>query len=168
MAMIAEDVVEFSDLSLELDTDSAVEVRGSSTNLFCNCTGACKTNRCVCRRLDHSCTPERCKCKPSKCSRQKEEPAVNMEELGEPNSSDSEPEDFCICKDSCNNTLCYCLAIKQVPCTSQCKCDPDLCQNKTGTADPDAQTVPDVPLRAKVLRNTFKERFRGLIGCCGI
>ena len=149
MAMIAEDVVELSDLSLELDTGSAVEVRGSSTNLFCNCTGACKTNRCVCRRLDHGCTPGRCKCKPSKCSRQKEEPAVNMEELGEPNSSDSEPEDFCICKDSCNNTLCYCLAIKQVPCTSQCKCDPDLCQNKTRVADPDAQTVPDVALPVK-------------------
>ena len=44
-----------------------------------NCTGACSASRCVCRRLDHGCTPGRCKCKPSKCSRQKEEPAVNIE-----------------------------------------------------------------------------------------
>ena len=66
MAMIAEDVVEFSDLiffifclkKIELDSGSAVEERGSNTNLFCNCTGACKTNRCVCRRLDHGCTPD--------------------------------------------------------------------------------------------------------------
>ena len=35
--MIVEDVVEFSDLSLELDTGSAVEVRGSS-RIFVNCT----------------------------------------------------------------------------------------------------------------------------------
>ena len=30
-----------------------------------------------------------------------------------------------------------------------CKCDPDLCQNKTRVADPDAQTVPDVALPVK-------------------
>ena len=64
-----------------------------------------------------------------------------MKELGELHSSDSEPEDFCICKDSCSNTLCLCLAIKQEPCQSlMCKCDRAICSNRPGTSHSEATT----------------------------
>ena len=80
-----------------------------------------KTYRCVCKKHDQGCTPGKCKCKSLKCCRQKDDPAVDIAVLGEANSSGSEPEYFCICEDECSTTLCYCLAIKQVPCSSQCK-----------------------------------------------
>ena len=136
MAKIAEDTPECSYQSLDLDIGHTLEVKESS--MFCSCTGACKTNRCMCKRLDRGYTPGKCKCKPCKCSRQKEEPAIDMEVLGELHSSDSEPEDFCICKDACNNTLCYCLAIKQEACKAQCKCDKKICINRAPTPNPDA------------------------------
>ena len=100
-ALITQDVVECSNLCLELDTGHVEEVREepqTSTTVFCSCTGACKTNRCVCKKMDQGCTLGKCKCKPSTCCRQKEEPAVDIDVLGEVNSSDSEPEDFCVCK----------------------------------------------------------------------
>ena len=36
----------------------------------------------------------------------------------------------CVCTDACDTTLCYCLAIKQKECESQCKCNPSVCKNK--------------------------------------
>ena len=63
------------------------------------CTGACKTARCLCKKMGYGCHPSRCKCRPAKCSIQMEEEAVHMEDIGgEMNSSDSEPEDFCCCR----------------------------------------------------------------------
>ena len=103
-----------------------------TTTVFCSCTGACKTSRCACKKHERGCSPSRCKCKPSKCSRQKEVASVDLNLLGELNSSDSEPEEFCICDDDCSTTLCYCLAIKQVGCTGQCKCE-GQCSNKGET-----------------------------------
>ena len=122
-----------------VDSGHIIEVEEAS-NTFCSCTGACKTNRCICKKLDQGCTPGKCRCKPSKCSRQKEEANVKMKELGELHCSDSEPEDFCICKDSCSNTRCFCLAIKQGPCQSQCKCDRAICSNRPGTSHSGATT----------------------------
>ena len=65
----------------------------------CKCTGACKTARCLCKKMGYGCHPSRCKCRPAKCSIQMEEEAVHMEDIGGGmNSSDSEPEDFCHCR----------------------------------------------------------------------
>ena len=171
MAKIAEDTPECSYHSLDLDIGHTPEVEASS--MFCSCTGACKTNRCMCKRLDRGYTPGKCKYKPSKCSRQKEEPAIDVEVLGELHSSDSEPEDICICKDACNNTLCYCLAIKQEACKAQCKCDKKICINRAPTPNPDAtadaQKQQDVspPYRrghAEVLRYSFQGGVGEIIG----
>ena len=103
---------------------------GPSMDVSCTCTGACKTNRCICRRNGQGCTRGKCKCRPSRCSQLKEEVAVDIDALGRVHSSDSEPEDFCVCTDDCNSTLCYCLAIKQKPCETSCKCRPIDCCNK--------------------------------------
>ena len=141
-----------SNLSLDLDIGLVEEVRedpqGSST-VFCSCTGACKTNRCVCKKLDQGCTPGKCRCKPNKCCRQREEPAVDISVLGEVNSSDSEPEEFCVCRDDCSTTLCFCLAIKQACCTKQCKCKDDDCSNRTSTVDASMEP-PSLPIREEV------------------
>ena len=81
--------------------------------------------------MGYGCHPSRCKCRPAKCSIQMEEAALHIEDIGgERNSSDSdsETEDFCYCttvNSECGDTLCYCLAIKQLPCVlGRCKCDP--------------------------------------------
>lgn len=103
---------------LLLCDDDAFEVATETTASSppsCKCTGACKTARCICKKMSYGCHPSRCKCKPGKCSIQMEEEAVHMEDSGgEMNSSDSEPEDFCCCVDvvdsECGDTLCYCLA----------------------------------------------------------
>ena len=56
----------------------------------------------------------KCKCKPSKCSQLKKQAAVDIAALRtEVYSSDSEPEDYCVCTDACDTTLCNCIAIKQ-------------------------------------------------------
>ena len=108
----------------------------------CSCTGACKTNRCVCRKNGQGCTRGKCKCRPSKCSQLKEEAAVDIEAIGgEIHSSDTEPEDFCICTDDCNNTLCYCLAIKKEPCENRCKCSQRVCKNQATLVCP-AEPTP--------------------------
>jgi len=56
-------------------------------------------------RLWSNCIPGKCKCKSSKCSSQRKEPAVNIDDLGEAKSSDSEPEDFGICVEECSTTI---------------------------------------------------------------
>ena len=113
--------------------------------MFCFCTGPCKTNRCVCKKLDQGCTPGKCRCKSSKCCRKSQQwtymfwatsivVTVNLKIL------------FCICRDNCSTTLCFCLAIKQVPCTTRCKCEESHCKNRTSTADvvvqPPSRTLP--------------------------
>ena len=42
---------------------------------------SCKTNWCVCKKLDLGCTPWKWECKPSECCRQREETTVNMNVL---------------------------------------------------------------------------------------
>ena len=85
---------------------------GPIADLCCKCTGACKTTRCICRKNGHGCTLGKCKCKSSKCSQLKEQAAVDIAALGtEVHSSDSEPEDYCVCTDACDTMLCYCIAI---------------------------------------------------------
>ena len=144
--------------SLDLDTGHVEELREdpqTTAAVFCSCTGACKTNRCLCKKLSQGCTAGKCRCKPSKCCRQKEEPAVDIGVLGEANSSDSEPEDFCICRDECSTTLCYCLAIKQVPCSAQCKCDESHCKNRTDTAEDDVE--PPLPTHSPSTTEDVKQ-----------
>ena len=65
---------------------------------------------------------------------------IDMDSLEEVNSSDSEPEDFCTCKDECSTTLCYSLPIKQVCCTAQCKCMEESCRNRTGAQSSSMQS----------------------------
>ena len=64
--MIAEDTLLNSETTLyQMVIGHTVEVEESS--MFCSYKGACnKTNRCMCKRLNHGCTPGRCKCKHSK------------------------------------------------------------------------------------------------------
>ena len=151
------DVVEFS-----LDV---AEV-GPIADICCKCTGACKTTRCICRRNGHGCTLGKCKCKPSKCSQLKEQAAVDIAALGtEVHSSDSEPDDyFCVCTDACDTTLCYCLAIKQKECESQCKCNPSLCKNKVLSSLASSSAPSSVPsISTAMAQKIHRARSKGIL-----
>ena len=131
---------------------------GPIADICCKCTGACKTTRCICRKNGHGCTLGKCKCKPSKCSQLKEQAAVDIAALGtEVHSSDSEPEDYCVCTDACDTTLCYCLAIKQKECESQCKCNPSVCENKVISSLASSSTPSSAPSTVTAQKNIEQE-----------
>ena len=59
--------------------------------------------------------------------------------LGDVNSSDSEAEEFYVCKSDCSSiTLYYCLAIKQACCTTQCNYEKN--HSRTRNIDADVQS----------------------------
>ena len=146
--------------SLDLD------VVQPSTVVACSCTGACKTNRCVCRKSGQWCTRGKCKCRPSKCSQLKEEVAVDIDDIGgEVHSSDSEPEDYCFCSDDCNHTLCYCLAIKHKACEASCNCSKDTCKNRVVPVT-SVSAAPTITVKEEVKEfcaNSTKEELESML-----
>ena len=140
--LVLRDEDDLPGLQLELETTIAPVQSG------CKCAGDCKTAKCPCKAMGYGCYSSGCKCIPAKCSIQMEEAAVYMKDIGgEMKSSDSEPGDFCHCRtvnSDCGDTLCYCLAIKQIPCVpSKCDCDPTTCKNVATSSQSPLSTPTD-------------------------